>query len=129
VQIAALSGFKVIATCSPRNFDLVKESGATHVLNYSDKDIVNKIKEAEPNLQYVFDTIGNSNSSTTASQTISEQGGGLCTVRPGKANTENVSKQTKVTDVLVWTAFLKEHRYGEFVWPVGPTFPYTSFLI
>jgi hypothetical protein len=72
----------------------------------------------EPNLQYVFDTIGNKDSSALASKAISQEGGGLCTVRPGKANTESVTKQTKVTDVLVWTAFLKEHQYKEFRWPV-----------
>ena len=81
---------------------------------------------ANCSLRYVFDTIGNSSSSGTASQAISEQGGSLCTVRPGKAFTENVTKQTKVTDVLVWTAFLKEHKYKEFYWPVShlrrPTF-------
>ncbi|KAH2154440.1 hypothetical protein KXW37_001321, partial [Aspergillus fumigatus] len=33
------------------------------------------------------------------------------------AFTENVPKQTKVTDVLVWTAFLKEHKYKNFYWP------------
>ncbi|KAF2649134.1 GroES-like protein [Lophiostoma macrostomum CBS 122681] len=119
LQIAALSDFTVITTCSPRNFDLVKDNGATHVFNYSDKDVAKKIKETEPNLRYVFDTIGNSTSSATASQAISEQGGGLCTVRPGKANTRHVSKQTKVTDVLVWNAFLKEHRYGDFFWPAS----------
>jgi hypothetical protein len=82
--------------------------------------VVESIKAAtNSSLKYVFDTIGNDSSSVTASQAISEQGGGLCTVRPGKAFTENVTKQTKVTDVLVWTAFLKEHRYKDFYWPVS----------
>lgn len=117
IQLAALHNFKIIATCSPRNFDLVKSSGATHVFDYSDPSVVSKISEAEPNFQYVFDTIGDKNSSGIASQAIRKEGGGLCTVRPGKANCENVTKQTKVTDVLVWTAFLKEHWYGDFHWP------------
>lgn len=42
-----------------------------------------------------------------------------CTVRPGKANTEEVAKGIKITDVLVWTAFMQEHRYGKFHWPVS----------
>ena len=65
-------------------------------------------------MKYVFDTIGNTTSSALASQAVDEKGGVLCTVRPGKANTEGVTKQTKVTDVLVWTAFLKDHQYREF---------------
>lgn len=92
--------------------------GAQHVFDYSDADVVRRIKEVEPELAYVFDTIGNADSSAAASQAIRSGGGGLCTVRPGKANTEKCTGQTKVTDVLVWTAFLKDHAYGEFKWPV-----------
>ncbi|KAI8246266.1 hypothetical protein K4K56_011178 [Colletotrichum sp. SAR 10_98] len=116
IQIAALHGFKVITTCSPRHFDLVKSLGAKHAFDYHDDDVVESIKQAAPGLKYVFDTIGNKSSSGLASRAIDESGG-LCTVRPGKANTEDVTKQTKVTDVLVWTAFLKDHRYGSFHWP------------
>lgn len=109
----------IVTTCSPKHFDLVKRLGAKHVFNYRDEDIVAKIKNAAPNLKYVFDTIGNETSSTTASQAVVESGGALCTVRPGKSFTENVTKQTKTTDVLVWTAFLKDHKLGDSVWPVS----------
>ncbi|KAG8157349.1 hypothetical protein KVR01_012733 [Diaporthe batatas] len=119
VQISAMHGFKVITTCSEHNFDLVKSLGAHHVFNYRDSDVVKKVRDVAPDLEYVFDTIGNSDSSTLASQGIKESGGRLCTVRPGKVNTESVSKQTTVTDVLVWTAFLKDHRYKSFFWPAN----------
>ncbi|KAF2634797.1 NAD(P)-binding protein [Massarina eburnea CBS 473.64] len=117
IQIAALHNITVIATCSPRTFDLLNDHGATHVFDYSDPDIVTKIKDVASGLTYVFDTIGNEKSSATASQAIKESGGSLCTVRPGKAHCENVAQRVRVTDVLVWTAFLKEHRYGDFHWP------------
>lgn len=119
IQIAALYGFNIITTCSPRNFDLVKKLGATHVFDYNDSDVVESIKKAAPDLEYTFDTIGQKDSSTQASHAIAEKGGVLCTVRPGKANTEGVAKHVKVTDVLVWTAFLKDHQYKEFHWPVS----------
>lgn len=118
LQLAALYNIKTITTCSPRNFDLVRKSGAAHVFDHSDPDVRKKIAEVAPDVQYIFDTIGNEKSSEIASQALQEAGGTLCTVRPGKANTENVAKRTKVTDVLVWTAFLKEHRYGDFFWSV-----------
>lgn len=111
--------FKVITTCSERNFDLVKSLGAHHVLDYRNPDVVKKIREVIPDLEYVFDTIGNFESSKLASSALKETGGKLCTVRPGKANTESVSEQTTVTDVLVWTAFLKDHKYKDFFWPVS----------
>lgn len=112
-------GFNIITTCSPRNFDLVKKLGATHVFDYNDSDVVDKIKEVAPDLGYTFDTIGSKDSSTQASLAIASKGGVLCTVRPGKANTENVAKHVKITDVLVWTAFLKDHQYKEFHWPAS----------
>ncbi|KAM0554935.1 hypothetical protein ACHAPJ_006671 [Fusarium lateritium] len=119
VQIANLHGLQVIATCSPKHQDLVKSYGAKEVFDYRDPQVVDKIRETAPGLRYVFDTIGNETSSETASSAITHSNGVLCTVRPGKANTDGVSKDVKVTDVLVWTAFLKDHRYGEFFRPLN----------
>ncbi|KAF4897540.1 Zinc-type alcohol dehydrogenase-like protein [Colletotrichum viniferum] len=118
IQITALHGFEVVITCSARHFDLVKRLGATHAFDYHDDDVIDLIKKAVPGIKYVFDTIGNETSSGLASRAIDENGGGLCIVRPGKANIDGVIKQTKVSDVFVFTAFLKEHRYGKFHWPV-----------
>lgn len=112
-------GFNIITTCSPRNFDLVKKLGATHVFDYNDSNVIDDIKKAAPDLEYTFDTIGQKDSSTQASHAIADKGGVLCTVRPGKANTDGVAKHVKITDVLVWTAFLKDHQYKEFHWPVN----------
>ncbi|KAF4970019.1 hypothetical protein FSARC_2836 [Fusarium sarcochroum] len=117
VQIARLHGLQVISTCSPKHHDLVKSYGATETFDYRDPQVIDKIREAAPGLRYVFDTIGNETSSKTASSAITHSDGVLCTVRPGKANTEGVAEGVKVTDVLVWTAFLKDHRYGEYFWP------------
>ncbi|KAI9037607.1 zinc-binding alcohol dehydrogenase family protein [Aspergillus affinis] len=118
VQLASLHGLEVIATCSPRHADLVRSYGAKRVFDYRDEQVIGKIHAAAPNLRYAFDTIGNESSSTLASQASSGENW-ICTVRPGKAHTQNVSTQTHVSDVLVWTAFLKEHRYGEFYWPTS----------
>ncbi|KAH7112024.1 hypothetical protein EDB81DRAFT_953737 [Dactylonectria macrodidyma] len=119
VQIARLHGLEVIATYSPKHHDLVKPYGAKEAFDCRDPQVVEKIREAAPGLQYVFDAIGSATSSKTASRAITYNGV-LCTVRHGKANTEDVVKGVKVTDVLVWTAFLKEHRYGRFYWPNWP---------
>ncbi|TQS33562.1 hypothetical protein Golomagni_06089 [Golovinomyces magnicellulatus] len=117
IQIAALYGLEVITTCSRKHFDTVKELGASYAFDYNDDNVVEEIKRAAPEIHYVFDTIGKETTSQLASQTIHTSGGTLCTVRPGKAFTENVTKQTKVTDVLVWTAFFTKHQYKGFVWP------------
>jgi hypothetical protein len=79
---------------------------------------VEKIESAARNIQHVFDCIGSESSSATASRAVAGQGGVLCTVRPGKAFTDKVESRVKVTDVLVWTVFLKEHQYKMFKWSV-----------
>lgn len=118
IQLASMYGLEVITTCSPKHTDLVRSYGARHAFDYKDEKVVEKIKSVAPGLKYVFDTIGNETSSPTASLTLEKDAGNLCTVRPGKANTEKVVPGTNVTDVLVWTAFLKDHAYGDFKWPV-----------
>lgn len=118
-----------MTACSPHHFDLVRCYGADHVFDYHDHDIVEQVKRAVSDLRYVFDTIGNETSSVTASQAISEHGGTLCTVRPGKDFTKDVSPQTRVKDVLVWTAFLKDHQYKEFHYPVRTNSPLYSLCV
>lgn len=117
IQFASLFGLDVVTTCSPNNNDLVRSHGAKYVFDYREDNVIGRIQEATPNLQYTFDTIGNSTSSSMASRALSREGN-LCTVRPGKANTENVVSGTHITGVLVWTVFLKDHSYGHFKWPV-----------
>lgn len=112
VQIAALFGFEVATVCSPRHFPLLRSLGARHVFDYRDPEIIPKIREALPNLRYVFDTIGNETSSAVSSQAIRPSGGSLCTVRPFRENTEDVTKRTKVSSVLVFTAFLRDQMLG-----------------
>ncbi|KAL1848401.1 Zinc-binding oxidoreductase alcohol dehydrogenase [Paecilomyces lecythidis] len=119
IQLASLYGIKVVTTCSPKHFGLARSFGAQHVFDYKDKDVIKNIQKAEPNISHAFDTIGNSTSSTSASLVFGSRGGQLCTVRPGKANTENVVPGTNVTDVLVWTVFFKDHSYGEYKWPAS----------
>lgn len=111
-----------MTTCSPKHADLVRSYGAKYVFDYKDERVIEKIHEVAPNLKHAFDTIGNLTSSTIASHAFCKGPRYLCTVRPGKANTENVAAGTIVSDVLVWTAFPKDHSYGEFKWPVRIVF-------
>ncbi|PIG85175.1 alcohol dehydrogenase [Aspergillus arachidicola] len=103
IQIASLYGFDVITTCSPHNAELVRSYGAKYVFDYKDEKVAEEIRKVAPNIYHV----------------LTLRQGSICTVRPGKANTEGISEKAHVTDVLVWTAFLKEHRYGKFHWPAS----------
>ncbi|KAI3552170.1 hypothetical protein CABS01_06507 [Colletotrichum abscissum] len=120
IQLAKLHGYPVVTTCSPHNFDYVKNAGATCVFDYNDADVVAKLQTAAPTLSHVFDTIGNASSSAMAAAALNGRPGVLCTVRPGKANTEEVPSNIKVTDVFVFTAFPTAHTYRGLVhWPVS----------
>ncbi|EIN05801.1 alcohol dehydrogenase [Punctularia strigosozonata HHB-11173 SS5] len=46
VQLLHLAGYRVVATASPANFDLLTSLGADAVFDYNDPDVSQKIKEA-----------------------------------------------------------------------------------
>ncbi|KAI1788381.1 GroES-like protein [Ganoderma leucocontextum] len=56
--LAALAGYKVVATASPNNFELVKGLGASAVFDYRDPDVVPKVKAAaHDSVRAALDTI------------------------------------------------------------------------
>lgn len=98
----------------------MRRAGATYVFDYNDEDVISKLRSALPNVQHAFDTIGNETSSATVAKAMVSTGCTLCTVRPGRANTQDVPSHIKVTDVFVFTAFPTEHVYrGKAHWPVS----------
>ncbi|KAI5460835.1 chaperonin 10-like protein [Mariannaea sp. PMI_226] len=77
IQFAKLSGYKVIVTCSPRNFDLVKSFGADEVFDYNDPEASKKIREStNDNLQYAWDTISAPSSAQFCADALSSSSGG-----------------------------------------------------
>ena len=110
IQIAKLLGFKFATTC--RNRRVVEGLGAELVFDYTSESVVRDIKAALPRITYVLDCIGTEESSMLASKTVVESGGKLCTVAAGKRNIEKVEKRVEVSDVLVFTAFGQDLKYG-----------------
>ncbi len=43
IQLATAAGYRVIATCSKKNFDYVKGLGAVYVFDYKDTDVTEKV--------------------------------------------------------------------------------------
>lgn len=119
IQIASLHGLRVITTCSPRHEKLVKSLGAEHVFDYRDADVVSHIRDVAPGLKYFFDTIGNESSTTLGGQALDHESPVMCTVRPGKAHTEGLAANVKVTAVLMWTAFGEACDFRGVHWPVS----------
>jgi len=58
IQLAKLSGYKVITTASKHNHELVKSLGADLVFDYNDPNVVKNMKEAtNDSIHLTFDTI------------------------------------------------------------------------
>ncbi|CAN6656469.1 hypothetical protein TRVA0_029S00386 [Trichomonascus vanleenenianus] len=71
IQFAKLSGYKVITTCSPKNFDMVKSLGADAVFDYRDPKCAEKIRESANNqLVLAWDTISSAESARICSDAL-----------------------------------------------------------
>lgn len=68
VQYAKLSGLRVLATCSEKNFEAVSQLGADEVFDYRDEKCGEKIKKAtNGQLMYAFDCVSEGNSKDVSS--------------------------------------------------------------
>jgi len=57
ISHAKAAGYTVISTSSPRNFDLLKERGASHVFDYNDEEAtIDKIRELLP-IDHFYDAV------------------------------------------------------------------------
>jgi NADPH:quinone reductase-like Zn-dependent oxidoreductase len=85
IQYAKLSGCEVVATASPRNFDLLRRLGADHVFDYNEADVGDKIRKAtNDKLKLVFDCISEGNSFDITAAAISSTGGHMSALLPVK---------------------------------------------
>ncbi|KAK4501575.1 hypothetical protein PRZ48_007384 [Zasmidium cellare] len=76
IQMAVRSGYSVISTASPRNFEAVKALGATHVLDYNRPDCAAAINELTGNkLRLVLDTVAVPSSAKICAEAMSSEGG------------------------------------------------------
>ncbi|THU84489.1 GroES-like protein [Dendrothele bispora CBS 962.96] len=72
IQFASLTGMRVIATASPKNFDLVKSLGASAVIDYHAPDAVQQILDAAgpAGVDYAYDAISFGDSVKIASEVV-----------------------------------------------------------
>lgn len=81
IQLAKLSGLRVIATSSPRNFDLLTSYGADEVYDYHDPDAARKIKEStRGQLKEALDCIGEDSTPTLISDALSDSDGAVAII-------------------------------------------------
>jgi NADPH:quinone reductase-like Zn-dependent oxidoreductase len=117
IQFAKLSGYKVLTTCSPRNFDLVRSLGADEVYDYKDAQAPAQIrKDTDNKLKYVFDCISLESSAAFCDNAISTEGGEYSALLPIKIDRANVNDRVTLAYTTVGEAF----EFGDTKFPAKP---------
>lgn len=76
IQLAHLSGYKVVTSASPHNFALVTALGADAVFDYKDPEVVEKVKAATgDSIRAAIDTISLQDTLTITSHALAPSGG------------------------------------------------------
>jgi NADPH:quinone reductase-like Zn-dependent oxidoreductase len=114
IQFAKLAGYRVVTTCSPRNYGLVISRGADEVFDYNDPACAAKIRAlTENNLKYAWDTVGESPNicaeALSSDSTICHYGTILYNKFP--------REELKYTATEMYTMF------GEYYYKYGQDFP------
>lgn len=117
IQFAKLSGYKVLTTCSPHNFDLVKSLGADEVYDYKDANSAASIrKSTNNNLKLVMDCISLEASAAFCDNAISTEGGEYSALLSVKIERANVNDRF----TLAYTTLGEAFNFGDIPFPAKP---------
>lgn len=109
IQLGKLSGFRVIATASPKNHDELKGLGADEVFDYHDEAWPGKVYHATGGqLQHAFDAIGSPDSPVQVARSMSREGGDLCVLRPLGPSLKDIAvanHKVRAQSTAVYTVF------------------------
>lgn len=114
IQLAKRAGYKVVATASPRSFDLAKRYGADAVYDYRTSASIGEIKKAYPNITKALDCFSEGSSAAFCADVLRE-GKVVTLLDQGKSKKANVI----YTFLMVYTVFGREFQLMA---PLGPVF-------
>lgn len=82
IQFCVLAGFKrILTTCSPKNYELVRSHGATHVFDRDADDLNKQIREVTgEDLVYAVDTAAADDTQMQSYTAVSDTKPGLCAI-------------------------------------------------
>ncbi|QIW96913.1 hypothetical protein AMS68_002431 [Peltaster fructicola] len=109
LQILRLAGYTPITTCSPKNYELVKDRGAEAAFDYNDTDCGEAIRSfTGDSLHYVLDCIGSATTLTLCQGVLADAGGRYTSLEAYPRNLAIRRRHVKHDWVLGWTMFGKE---------------------
>ena len=102
IQLAKLSGLRVVTTCSEANRNLMFELGADAVFDYRDAEVGEQIREnTDDALEFVLDTISTPQSAAICSAAISSAGGSYNALLDVKSTRDDVDSRVSMAyDIL-----------------------------
>lgn len=119
VQLAVASGYDVVATASPANYDYVKSLGASLVLDYHNPDIVailvGLLKASGSRLVGAYDAIGLDTTVRASAAIVGALGGGRV-VSVGSAPEDAGGKDVAVVRVSAPSLVSKEPGVVKAIW-------------
>ncbi|EPE35516.1 GroES-like protein [Glarea lozoyensis ATCC 20868] len=120
IQYAKLSGFKVLTTCSPHNFDYVKSLGADEVFDYNSPTCSSDIqKSTSNNLTHAFDCISEGSSpKISVSALATDKSSTYSTLLPVPAGqVKKINDKVTMKSTLGYTIFGEDFKFGEMKFP------------
>jgi NADPH:quinone reductase-like Zn-dependent oxidoreductase len=114
IQLAKAAGYKVVATASPHNFDLVKSYGADEIVDYSDADkAVEQIKQITGGgVTRAVDLISLEDSVAISLKSFKEGSDNkLRLTLPQPESTKTIRPDVDVVNTLAYTAFGKAFQF------------------
>ncbi|KAL5341978.1 chaperonin 10-like protein [Aspergillus crustosus] len=120
IQLAKRAGLHVVATASPRSFDLVKSYGADSVFDYTCPTATDEIKTTYPSLTKALDCFSEGPSSDFCARVLSptetQKAKVITLLDQGASKKPNIAYHF----LMVFTVFRREFQL---LAPLGPKFP------
>ncbi|EXJ81282.1 hypothetical protein A1O3_07572 [Capronia epimyces CBS 606.96] len=116
IQLAVAAGLKVFATASKKNFELVKELGASEVFDHASPSVVGDLTAAlqKYTLAGAYDAIGSRDSQLNSAQVLVQLGGGtLAVVIPPIAD---IPATVNAKAVFALAILLQDKEVGEAIY-------------
>ncbi|EIN07943.1 GroES-like protein [Punctularia strigosozonata HHB-11173 SS5] len=104
IQLAHISGYRVVTTASPKNWDLVKSMGANAVIDYRDPDIVTKIKDITGNsFSLGLDTVGTVEGQQASFKAFGPAPGKLITISFLHESAQALRNDVELKGIILYT--------------------------
>jgi len=120
IQLAHLSGYKVVATASPRNHEAVKSLGADVVFDYRDPDLLSKVKAVTgDSLRIALDCFSSPESQKFSVGAIGTEGGKVLLLTRPSPEVVDLRSDVSVQLMLLYAMFGKEFQILGNVFPAS----------